>query len=1421
MEMLVVLAVALGAWVFFVPLIAFWRAGVARRRVEVLEVKVVGLESELFQLRKRVVDSASAAVPVSARVASSATETFATADARETLLVPDAPAVVAAPVNPVTPPSLAFGASAETFAGAPPTDVADPAAAPGAATSLEEKIALVWFTRIGAAALLLGLAYFFKYAVDNEWIGPWGRVALGALVGAGLLVAVEALRERTKAVWLRVISGVGLGFLLFAAYASSAFYHLVPAGGAFAAFFIITLLGGALSLRHRAESTLVVSLAAALAAPVLLSTGVDRPGSLFLYLGLVTCLSHAVAVKCRFRIAAALGIVGTIVLFAGWYEKFFAVCVDCSPPGHYVSLTRRVIPGLGVLGFSAQWLLLYGLVRAGRAVPAFLRPELLPQTDGADSAKAPGEESAGPRLSSDLPWEAAVLLVVASVAAHGGAVALLFDHPVWAASVLAGLGAPFVYLFVRDGRHDLLAVPLLVSFGLLMGVFQGTSKQLPPSAMTMLSVWAAIYALAIARGPRRLHSFETGRPLLLGLVALAFVVLSGTVLIPEHLDAFVCVVAAVSAFYLFAIKTDAGIAVMRYAALAVSGLALLAAKPAAQSGILPSDQIFGVRFMGACAAWAAVYIAAVAWDLFRRRAALRRAHVIVSSAAGLAFLTIVWQHAAPHASNTSLAWAGLFAAVGVIDLVFGALVLRSLASAVDAGDEPDRRKWASLWLAEAMALFAASLAFLFTGPVITISWAFMAATVATFAARERERDWLFGAAALWLAAAIRLFAVDWPAVGEGEILFAQTFGASGTQRVPFLLNGRAYATVAVAGAGLLAARQVARVTDVVFQKVAEKVAAGLLLAAHVSLLALFVMEARTLALPSLPPVPAGMDAASFAVYSDHCLEIMAGVEKRFIVVTTLVMGLYAAGLLGIGFGLKEKAHRYLGLVLFVLTIAKLALWDVWSLPRVDQILILGAVGALLLGASFLYARFGKRLLAILREGTTEAPSASPSSRADGTVATSVPRGVGPGGVVLLLIGLGLPGRAQAAFDPAVFRYQRALTGVNAPGLYRVEVDPPLYRLSLSDISDPWRDLRVVGPQQEEIPFLVRAIPRAASVEVRTGVTLVDPVSLPGGGAQAIFDLGKPGLRHSQLRLEVDSQEFLRHVRVERSDDEREWGVLVEGGVVYRVTGVEGSKEDLKVEYPASDARYVRVTLQPGGDGKAVRITGAELAFAPPESIPARRGWEVAATRVTPKEKEKALARSSSFDFDLGQGGIPVDEVFLKISDDGFERRVDLFASDQGELWIPLSSGWIFRALASGATHESVAFSFSAMKRRYLRVTVHDEDNPALHISGVRVTYPASELVFDAQRSGEHRVLVGAVDVSAPAYDLAAVLRRRGDVSMLPATLGATTPNPIFGRKPPAAPPPFSERHRGALTAGLGALLVGLLLWSMKLMRKST
>jgi uncharacterized membrane protein len=61
---------------------------------------------------------------------------------------------------------------------------------------LESRIGSHWLNRIGIAALLIGVSYFLKYAFENNWIGPAGRVTIGLLAGVAVVVWSERFRSR-------------------------------------------------------------------------------------------------------------------------------------------------------------------------------------------------------------------------------------------------------------------------------------------------------------------------------------------------------------------------------------------------------------------------------------------------------------------------------------------------------------------------------------------------------------------------------------------------------------------------------------------------------------------------------------------------------------------------------------------------------------------------------------------------------------------------------------------------------------------------------------------------------------------------------------------------------------------------------------------------------------------------------------------------------------------------------------------------------------------------------------------------------------------------------------------------------------------------------------------------------------------------
>jgi uncharacterized membrane protein len=55
-----------------------------------------------------------------------------------------------------------------------------------------------WLNRIGIWLLLLGVVFLFKYSVDQGWLTPWVRIAVGLLVGSILLYFGFRVRGRRR-----------------------------------------------------------------------------------------------------------------------------------------------------------------------------------------------------------------------------------------------------------------------------------------------------------------------------------------------------------------------------------------------------------------------------------------------------------------------------------------------------------------------------------------------------------------------------------------------------------------------------------------------------------------------------------------------------------------------------------------------------------------------------------------------------------------------------------------------------------------------------------------------------------------------------------------------------------------------------------------------------------------------------------------------------------------------------------------------------------------------------------------------------------------------------------------------------------------------------------------------------------------------
>ncbi|MEA5114157.1 MAG: DUF2339 domain-containing protein [Geobacteraceae bacterium] len=193
-----------------------------------------------------------------------------------------------------------------------------------AGISMESAIGTRWIGRIGVLAILIGVAFFLKYSFDNKLIGETGRVMLGIFWGAVFIGAGEYLRKkRNMGLYGQMLSGGGLAVLYLALYAAFALYHLIPAPLATAGMLAVTTTGITLSVRYSAYSLAAIALLGGFLTPVMLSTGQNRPLSLF---GYILLLDIGTLLLLRFRqwpslVAASL--FGTALLYSGWFSEYF------------------------------------------------------------------------------------------------------------------------------------------------------------------------------------------------------------------------------------------------------------------------------------------------------------------------------------------------------------------------------------------------------------------------------------------------------------------------------------------------------------------------------------------------------------------------------------------------------------------------------------------------------------------------------------------------------------------------------------------------------------------------------------------------------------------------------------------------------------------------------------------------------------------------------------------------------------------------------------------------------------------------------------------------------------------------------------------------------------------------------------------
>ena len=174
-----------------------------------------------------------------------------------------------------------------------------------------------WLNRIGIGLLLIGVAFLFKYSIDQGWLIPPVRSGIGFGIGVLLFGGGLRLADEMKPL-KQILLGGGIAAFYITGFATFQLYDFLPSVIVWTFMIVVTLLSLSLSLQQDEAILSVVGTLGAFGTPFMLYSGGGSVILLMCYTVLVLAGTIAVYMKKGWRsLLWSISLGGGLVLFVG------------------------------------------------------------------------------------------------------------------------------------------------------------------------------------------------------------------------------------------------------------------------------------------------------------------------------------------------------------------------------------------------------------------------------------------------------------------------------------------------------------------------------------------------------------------------------------------------------------------------------------------------------------------------------------------------------------------------------------------------------------------------------------------------------------------------------------------------------------------------------------------------------------------------------------------------------------------------------------------------------------------------------------------------------------------------------------------------------------------------------------------------
>lgn len=167
-----------------------------------------------------------------------------------------------------------------------------------------------WLMKLGALFVLAAIVWFVRYAIVNNWIGEMGRVAMGIVVGAGILLGgFTQLKKRP--IPGQVLMALGSVAILFTVYIARNYYDIFTPQAALGIMAFTVIMVAIVAVVNHSLSLAVTAFLGGMVAPLLINSNEGNYLFLNMYVLILDCGIFTMVAIRGWRVLLPMALVAT------------------------------------------------------------------------------------------------------------------------------------------------------------------------------------------------------------------------------------------------------------------------------------------------------------------------------------------------------------------------------------------------------------------------------------------------------------------------------------------------------------------------------------------------------------------------------------------------------------------------------------------------------------------------------------------------------------------------------------------------------------------------------------------------------------------------------------------------------------------------------------------------------------------------------------------------------------------------------------------------------------------------------------------------------------------------------------------------------------------------------------------------------